>query len=55
MKTSLKVEDVLRETKGKLVIGNKEEICENFSFDTRNIIENGTFVGIKGERADGST
>ena len=55
MKTSLKVEDVLRETNGKLVIGNKEEICENFSFDTRNIIENGTFVGIKGERADGST
>lgn len=55
MKTSLKVEDVLRETKGKLVIGKKEEICENFSFDTRNIIENGTFVGIKGERADGST
>ena len=55
MKTSLKVEDVLRETKGKLVIGNKEEICENFSFDTRNIIENRTFVGIKGERADGST
>ena len=54
MKTSLKVEDVLRETKGKLVIGNKEEICENFSFDTRNIIENGTFVGIKGEKADGS-
>ena len=54
MKISLKVEDVLRETNGKLVIGKKEEICENFSFDTRNIIENGTFVGIKGERADGS-
>lgn len=55
MKTCLTVQDALRVTNGKLVIGTKDEICENFSFDTRNIIENGTFVGIKGERADGST
>ena len=55
MKTCLTVQDVVRITNGKLIIGTKDEICENFSFDTRNIIENGTFVGIKGERADGST
>ena len=54
MKTSLTVQDAVKITNGKLIIGTKDEICENFSFDTRNIIEDGTFVGIKGERADGS-
>lgn len=55
MKTGLTVQDAVKITNGKLIIGTKDEICENFSFDTRNIIEDGTFVGIKGERADGST
>ena len=50
----LTVQDVVRITNGRLIIGAKEEICENFSFDTRDIKENDTFVGIKGERADGS-
>ena len=55
MKTNLTVQDVLEVTNGRLIIGTKEEICKNFSFDTRQITENGTFVGIKGERTDGST
>lgn len=57
MKTGNKeliVKNVVEITNGKLIIGAKEEICGRFSFDTREILENDTFVGIKGERADGS-
>ena len=51
----LKVKDIVNITNGRLIIGSKEEVCENFSFDTRKIEKDDTFVGIKGERADGST
>ena len=51
----LTVKDIVEITNGRLIIGAKEEVCGNFSFDTRKILENDTFVGIKGERADGST
>ncbi len=50
----LTVQKIVEITNGRLIIGTKEEICENFSIDTRKIEENDTFVGIKGERADGS-
>ena len=32
----------------------KNEVCEKFCFDTREIEKNDTFLGIKGERIDGS-
>ena len=54
-KRELTVNDIVNITKGRLIIGSKEETCENFSFDTRTIQENDTYIGIKGERTDGST
>lgn len=50
----LTVQDIVKITNGRLIIGSKEEICENFSIDTRKIEEDDTFIGIKGEKADGS-
>ena len=54
MKKELLVKDVIRITKGKLIMGNENEVCEKFCFDTRDIEKNDTFLGIKGERMDGS-
>lgn len=33
----LKVRDIIQVCKAELVFGNEEEICENFSKDTREI------------------
>ena len=54
MKRELLVKDVIQVTKGKLIMGNENEVCEKFCFDTREIEENDTFLGIKGERIDGN-
>ena len=48
------VKDIVRICKGKLICGNEEEICENFSKDTRQINEGDIYLGIKGERFNGS-
>ena len=48
------VKDILRECNGKLICGNENEICENFSKDTREIKTGDIYLGIKGERFDGS-
>lgn len=48
------VEDIINITKGKLVIGKKEEICENFSKDSRDVQEGDIYLGIKGETVNGS-
>lgn len=48
------VKDILRVTKGKLIIGNENERLENFSKDTRQINEGDTYLGIKGEKFDGN-
>ena len=42
------------DTEGKLVIGDCEEVLENFSKDTRQIKENDTYVAIKGANFDGN-
>lgn len=49
------VKDIIRICKGKLICGNQEEICENFSRDSREINEGDIYLGIKGERFNGST
>ena len=50
----LKIKNIINCTKGKLLIGNEEKECENFSKDTR-IIENGdTYIAIKGQNFDGN-
>ncbi len=48
------VKDIIRESNGKLLIGNLEDKCKDFSIDTRNIKTGTTFIGIKGESFDGN-
>ena len=50
----MKVKDILKITKGKLIIGNEDLECENFSKDTRTIQNGDIYIGIKGEKFDGS-
>ena len=50
----LSIGDILNCTKGDLIIGNKEKICQDFSKDTRTITKNDTYIGIKGENFDGN-
>lgn len=51
---NLKIKDILKVTSGKLLIGDENVECENFSKDTRNIKKGDTYIGIKGEKFDGS-
>ena len=51
---NLTVEDILKVTKGELIIGDKKLECENFSRDTRNIQKGDTYIAIKGENFDGN-
>ncbi len=48
------VKDVLNICNGKLIIGREDEICENFSKDTRTIKSGDVYIGIKGENFDGN-
>ena len=54
MKKDILVKDILDICKGKLLCGNEEEICENFSRDSREINVGDIYLGIKGERFNGS-
>ena len=53
MKT-LTVQDIITCTKGELVIGDKNSICNHFSKDTRTIQKGDMYIGIKGEKFDGN-
>ncbi len=48
------VKDILNICDGKLIIGNKDEVCNNFSKDTRTINIGDVYIGIKGENFDGN-
>lgn len=50
----LKVKDILQICNGKLIYGNEEEICNHFVKDTKEIKLGDVYVGIKGEKVDGS-
>ena len=50
----MKLKDILKVTNGKLLAGNENIECENFSKDTRTINEGDIYIGIKGEKFDGS-
>ncbi len=50
----LSVKDIVRETKGKIIIGNENYICKRYSRDTRKVQEGDCFIGIKGENFDGN-
>ena len=48
------VRDIIKICNGKLICGNQEEICEDFSRDSREINEGDIYLGIKGERFNGA-
>ena len=52
---NLKIKDILKCTNGKLIIGDTEKECTNYSKDTRTIQKGDTYIGIKGEKFDGSS
>ena len=52
---NITVEDIVNITGGTLIYGNKNEECENFIRDTRNIEEGDIFIGLKGEKIDGGS
>lgn len=51
---NLKIKDILRVTQGKLITGNDEDICITYSKDTRTIKKGDCYLGIKGEKWNGS-
>lgn len=48
------VEDIIKATNGKLIIGNLNETCENFCTDTRKIQKDDVYIGLKGEKFNGN-
>lgn len=50
----IKVKDIVKVCNGKLLCGNEEETCIDFSKDTRTIQKDDVYVGIKGENFDGN-
>ena len=52
---NLTVQRILEVTKGNLLKGDKNLICENFSKDTRIIKKGDIYIGIKGEKFNGSS
>ena len=50
----MKIKEILKVTKGKMLCGNEELEVENFSKDTRTIQKGDIYIGIKGEKFDGS-
>ena len=52
---NIAVQDIIEITKGEIIIGKKDLICNKFSKDTRNIKKDDTYIGIKGQNFDGST
>ena len=48
------VDDIIRECNGKLIIGNKQEKCENFVIDSRIIKEGDIYVVINSEKRNGN-
>ena len=52
---NLTVKDILKVTKGELLLGEENLECKTFSKDTRKIKKGDTNIGIKGETFDGSS
>ena len=51
----IKVKDIIEICNGKLVAGDENIVCNNFSKDTRTMEKDDVYVGIKGENFDGNT
>lgn len=54
MEHFITVKDILKVTKGELLYGDKNIVCENFCKDTREIKAGDIYLGIKGENFDGN-
>lgn len=50
---TIKVKDLLKVTKGKLITGDENENCYEFSRDTRQIKEGDFYIGLVGEKING--
>ena len=50
----MKVKDIVNIINGNLIQGDQEKECETFSKDTRTIQKGDIYIGIKGEKFDGS-
>lgn len=51
----LTIKDIIQICKGTLIFGNENQICEDFSKDTRELKQGDVYIGIKGENFDGNT
>ena len=51
---NLKIKDIIKCTKGVLLTGNENDECENFTRDTRTIIEGDTYIALKGNSSNGN-
>lgn len=51
---SIQVKDILPIIEGRLITGNENQTCENFSKDSRECKEGDIYLGIKGETTNGS-
>lgn len=52
---NLNIEEIVNACKGKLICGNREQLVEGFSRDSREIKEGDIYIGIKGENFDGNS
>jgi UDP-N-acetylmuramoyl-tripeptide--D-alanyl-D-alanine ligase len=50
----MNVEDIIKATNGRLLVGDPQEDCENFCTDTRKIQKGDIYVGLKGEKFNGN-
>lgn len=50
----MRVEEIIKITKGELIAGDKQNECEKFSKDTRTIEKGDIYIGIKGEKFNGN-
>ena len=53
MDKQITVKDIINITKGNLVYGNENQICEKFVKNTKEIKQGDIFIGFKGEKVDG--
>lgn len=53
MNIQITVKDIINVTKGKLVYGDENQVCENFARNTKEISQGDIYVGFKGEKYDG--
>lgn len=51
---NITVKDIINVTKGNLLYGNENEVCENFSRNTKEINKDDVYIGFKGEHCDGA-